>query len=77
MMRDGHRFEGSALQIVRAMQDSAFSVDDLTVPSYIEWVVANVQKFEGVALSVIGGSDDELAASLVNGMIRAGLTYRL
>jgi len=77
VMRDDRVFEGTALQIVRAMQDLAFGVDDLTVPQYIEWVVANVQKFEGVALTVAGDTNDELAASLVAEMVRAGVAHRL
>jgi len=77
VMRDDRVFEGTALQIVRAMQGLAFDVDDLTVAKYIEWVVANVQKFEGVALTIDGDTNDALAASLVDEMIRAGVTRRL
>jgi hypothetical protein len=55
------------------MQDIAFGVDDFTLPRYIEWVVANAQRFEEVELKVTGTTDDELAASLVDEMIRAGL----
>jgi len=64
--RDDRVFEGTALQIVRAMQGPAFNIDDLTVAKYIVWVVANVQKFEGVALAITGDTEDELAASLVD-----------
>jgi hypothetical protein len=76
-MRDDREFQGTPRQIVRAMQDIAFGVDDFTLRKYIEWVVANAQKFEGVELNVIGETDDELAASLVDEMIRAGLTKRI
>jgi hypothetical protein len=57
------------------MQNIAFSVADLTVPTYIEWVVANAQKFEGVQLAVSGQTDDELAACL-DELIRPGLAHR-
>jgi hypothetical protein len=77
LMRDDRTFEGTPLQIVRAMQDLAFGVQDLPVSKYIEWVVANARKFEGVELAVIGQTDDELAASLVDEMVRTGLTYRM
>jgi len=77
LMRDDRTFEGTPLQIVRAMQDLAFGVQDLTVSKYIEWVVANARKFEGVELAVTGQTDDELAASLVEEMVRTGLTYRM
>jgi hypothetical protein len=76
VMRDGRVFQGTALQIVKAMQDIAFGVDDFTVPKYIEWVVANARKFEEVKLDVKGNTDDELAASLVAEMIRTGLTAK-
>jgi hypothetical protein len=75
-MRDDREFQGTPRQIVRAMQDIAFGVDDFTVPRYIEWVVANAQKFEGVGLTVSGETDDELAASLVEEMVRTGLARR-
>lgn len=48
VMRDGRVFQGTDLQIVRAMQDIAFGVEDFTVPKHIEWVVANARKFEEV-----------------------------
>jgi hypothetical protein len=76
-MRDDRMLDGTALQIVRAMQKIAFGVDSLTLPKYVEWVAANALKFEGVALAVTGETEEELAASLVGEMIRAGLTYRL
>jgi hypothetical protein len=64
VMRDGRVFQGTALQIVKAMQDIAFGVEDFTVPKYIDWVVANARKFEEVELDVKGATDEEQAASL-------------
>ena len=75
-MRDGRVFQGTALQIVKAMQDIAFGVDDLTVPEYIAWVVANARKFEEVELRITGATDDEQASALVDEMVRAGLAIR-
>jgi hypothetical protein len=72
-MRDGRVFQGTALQIVKAMQDIAFGVDDFTVPQYIEWVVANARRFEEVELVIKGDTDEEKAAVLVSEMLRAGL----
>ena len=77
MMRDNRVFQGTPLQIVRAMQDIAFGVADFTVRQYIEWVCANALTFESVTLAVTGETDDERAASLVEEMIRAGLTHRV
>ena len=73
VMKDGRGFEGTALQIVKAMQDIAFGVEDLTVPKYVAWVVDNARRFEDVELVVKGKTDDELAASLVGEMLRTGL----
>ena len=75
--RDDHVFQGTPLQMVCAMRSLALGREHLSVPSYVEWVVANALKFERVALDVAGETDDELAASLVEAMIRAGLTYRV
>ena len=75
-MRDGRVFQGTPLQIVKAMQDIAFGVDDLTVPEYIAWVAANARKFEDVELRITGATDDEQASALVDEMVRAGLAIR-
>jgi hypothetical protein len=72
-MRDGRVFQGTALQIVKAMQDIAFGVDDFTVPQCIEWVVANARRFEEVELVIKGDADEEKAAALVSEMLHAGL----
>lgn len=76
-MRDERVFQGTPRQIVRAMQDIAFGVHDFTFRQYIDWVVANAQRFEGVELTLTGETDDDLAASLVDEMIRTGLTKRM
>jgi hypothetical protein len=76
VMRDGRVFQGTALQIVKAMHDIAFGVDDFTVPKDLEWVVANTLKFEELQLEVKGETDEELAASLVAEMLRTGLTAK-
>jgi hypothetical protein len=73
VMRDGRVFQGTPLQIVKAMQDIAFGVGDFTVPAYIAWVVDNARRFEGVELAVRGEADDERAASLVEAMLSTGL----
>lgn len=77
VMRDGRVFQGTALQIVRAMQDIAFGVADFSVPRYIDWVVSNAQRLEEIELHVEGATDEERAASLVSAMLDAGLAQRL
>jgi hypothetical protein len=76
VMRDGRVFQGTALQIVKAMQDIAFGVESMAIDQYIDWVVDNVRRFEGVELRVGDGSSDERAKALVDGMIAAGLAQR-
>jgi hypothetical protein len=75
-MRDGRVFRGTAVQIVKAMQDIAFGVEQFTLPEYIDWVVQNAAKFEEVELKIAGETDEEKAASLVAEMIRTGLTRK-
>ena len=77
VMRDHRKFHGTPIQIVRAMQDIAFGAQGLSVRKYIEWVAENTRQFDGIELAIKGETDDELAASLVDEMLRAGLTVRL
>ncbi|WP_338869468.1 hypothetical protein [Myxococcus stipitatus] len=58
------------------MQDIAFGVERLSFSEYIDWVVANAQRFESVALRVQGDTDEAKAASLVDEMVREGLAAR-
>ena len=76
VMRDGRVFRGTAVQIVKAMQDIAFGVEQFTLPEYIDWVVQNAAKFEEVELKITGETEEEKAA-LVAEMIRAGLTRKM
>ena len=76
VMRDDRLFQGTALQIVKAMQDIALGVDDFTVPEYVAWVAANAKKFENVEFKLTGKTDAELAASLVREMLRTSLTRK-
>ena len=73
VMRDGRAFQGTAVQIVQAMQRIAFGVDQLSLSDYIDWVAANALKFEAVVLKVDGATGDEKAAALVAEMIAHGL----
>ncbi|RJS13958.1 hypothetical protein DRW03_35585 [Corallococcus sp. H22C18031201] len=75
-MRDGRVLQGTAVQVVKGMQDIAFGVERLSLSEYIDWVVANAQRFESVALRVQGDTDEDKAASLVEEMLREGLAAR-
>jgi hypothetical protein len=76
-MRDGRRFEGTAVQIVQAMQAIAFGVQRLSLSEYIDWVAVQALKFETVELDVAGDSEQEKAEALVRAMIDAGLAVRV
>jgi hypothetical protein len=73
VMRDGRVFQGTALQIVKSMQDIAFGVEQMTLDQYIDWVVDNARRFEEVELTVAGETSEERAKALVAEMVRAGL----
>ncbi|MFI5302135.1 MAG: hypothetical protein ACHREM_28930 [Polyangiales bacterium] len=75
-MRDGRVFQGTALQIVKAMQDIAFGVEQMTLDQYIDWVVDNARRFETVELSTAGATTEERARALVDAMIATGLASR-
>ena len=76
VMRDGRVFQGTALQIVKAMQDIAFAVEQMTLDQYIDWVADNARRFEEVKLTVAGETTEERAKALVGEMLRAGLAVQ-
>lgn len=73
MMRDGRAFQGTPLQIVQAMQAIAFGVEQMSVDRYIDWVIDNARRFEGVELKVPEGTTDNRADALVAEMVATGL----
>ncbi|NOU32100.1 MAG: hypothetical protein HOO96_29705 [Polyangiaceae bacterium] len=75
-MRDGRVFQGTALQIVKAMQDIAFGVEQMTLDQYIDWVVQNAQRFEEVELKVAGETTEDRAKALIEEMLAKGLAAR-
>ena len=64
LMSDGRVLEGTAKQIVEAMQ-------------YIDWLTDQVERLEQTALRVEGETDEEKAASLVQAMLGAGLAEKV
>ena len=76
VMRDGRVFQGTALQIVKAMQDIAFGVEQMTLDQYIDWVVENARRFEEVELAAKGATTEERAKALVEEMVAKGLASR-
>ena len=47
--------------------------EDVSLDGYIDWVVDNAQRFEGVELRSEGSTTEERAQSLVEDMIGKGL----
>jgi hypothetical protein len=77
VLNDDREFQGTlGLQIVRAMQAIAFGAEALTVQKYITSIVEDAQRFERIALPAMGSKDAELAASLIDEMLRTGLARR-
>ncbi len=76
VMRDGRVFQGTALQIVKAMQDIAFGVEQMTLDQYIDWVVENARRFEEVELKAEGATTEDRAKALVEEMVARGLAAR-
>ena len=74
--RDGRVFHGTPIQIVKAMQDIAFGVEDISLDGYIDWVVDNARRFEGVELKSSGATTEDRAKSLVEDMIAKALVQR-
>ena len=74
--RDGRVFQGTPIQIVKAMQDIAFGVADATPDEYIDWVVDNARRFEGVELKSSGATTEDRAKSLIEDMIANALVQR-
>lgn len=64
---------GTALEIVLQMKAKQFGGDDLTVRQFIDSFCRRAQELRGVALQIEGATDTELADSLVEVMLAAGL----
>jgi hypothetical protein len=76
-MSDGRVLEGTAKQIVEAMQYIAFGQENRTLGEYIDWLVDQVERLEQTALRVDGDTDEEKATSLVQAMLGAGLAEKV
>jgi len=74
---DGRVLQGTAKQIVEAMQYVAFGQQDRTLTEYIDWAAEQASRMNEVDLRITGNSDEERAESLVRAMLEAGLAERL
>jgi len=74
---DGRVLQGTAKQIVEAMQYVAFGQQDRTLTEYIDWAAEQASRMNEVDLRITGSTDEERAESLVRAMLEAGLAERL
>lgn len=72
---DGREFNGTALQIVQAMQSWSFA-DSSTVSQYIDESVKFVDSL-GHKMNVTGDTENQKAESFVSEMIRCGLAKEI
>jgi hypothetical protein len=75
-MTDGREFEGTAMQIVQAMRSTAFD-EQPTLVSYIEWVSRQIAEMAATTVIVEGTTEEEMARTLVEEMVRVGAAVRL
>ncbi|MBU1242941.1 hypothetical protein KJ612_07045 [Myxococcota bacterium] len=74
---DGRVLQGTAKQIVEAMQYVAFGQQDRTLTEYIDWAAEQASRMNEVDLRITGSTDEERAESLVRAMLEARLAERL
>ena len=74
---DGRVLEGTAKQIVEAMQYVAFGQQDRTLTEYIDWAVEMASRMNEVDLQISVDTDEERAESLVRAMLETGMAERL
>ena len=72
-MNDGRVLDGTPVQIVGEMQYLAFGQEGKTLGEYIDWAVAQLERFGGAKLTVEGKTDEEKATSFTQAMLDAGL----
>jgi len=74
---DGRVLQGTAKQIVEAMQYVAFGQQDRTLSEYIDWAADQAERMNEVDLRITGNNDDEKAKSLVQAMLESGMAEKL
>jgi aromatic ring-cleaving dioxygenase len=73
IVSDGRVFDGSPTQIIKQMQQIAFGKEQFTLAEYIDWLVEQTARFEGITLNVTGETEADKAQALVAELIRHGL----
>lgn len=70
-MRDGRVLNGTPLEIVEEMRDLAF-FESPNLNEYITWTIEQAESMR-IKLVVVGDTDDERCASLIDSMIENDL----
>ena len=76
-MGDGRVIEGTAREIVEVMHLLSFGQEGRTLSQYIDWVVRQTRSLYELELRIAGDTDDDKAASLLRGIVDAGLATKL
>lgn len=66
-------FSGTPKEIAQQMHSTAFGQDGKGLREYIAWTIEQAQRVRGVVLLVDGETDEEVARSFVEEMLRTGL----
>lgn len=77
MRSTGRVYEGTADEVIAAMQADAVAGTGMTLAEYCDWVAANGSRFRGVELDSHGRTAAEKAASLLDSMIAQGLVEEM
>jgi plasmid replication initiation protein len=73
---DDRVFEGTAKQIVAQMRSISFGDQNLPLIDYCNETAARAGRMNGLEIMLTGETEEELATSLVDEMLRVGLASR-
>lgn len=73
----GDRYAGTALQIVKAMQDKAFFDQALPLEAYLDSLPEQLKKFQNVEITIVGSTLEERAGSFIAELLRTGVAFEV
>lgn len=76
VMADGREFVGTQKAIVQSMRAIGFGAPQGSLGEYVDWLIAQTQSLEGIALDVPDGGEGERCAALVEQLVLHGLAHR-
>ncbi len=69
--------QGTPRQIVQSMQSLAQGQQQRSLAAYIDWLAADIERKNDIALPLSGETDDDRALSFVKALLAAGLAQQL